>query len=59
MDLEGAKLPVNDCIASEDSILHDKKDLTVEVGAIYAKYERHGIKGQFEFGKEKSWLLQS
>ena len=36
MDLEGAELPVDDCIPGEDSIFYDKENPPMKVGTIYA-----------------------
>ena len=61
MDLEGAELPVDDCIPGEDSIFYDKENPPTEVGTIYASMNefrsavrQHAIMGQFDLGTEKS-----
>jgi len=61
MDLEGAELPVDDCIPGEDSIFYDKENPPMKVGTIYASMNefrsavrQHAIMGQFDLGTEKS-----
>ena len=61
VDVQGADLPVDDRIPSEDNVFHDMDDPPMDVGTIYAcmndfrrEVKQHAIKVQFALEIEKS-----